>query len=89
MLFESVVKNNWNGNFSDFINFQGKKQVWHILSNSAKVAGFITCNYIYIWQRSNSSLVDNKNSSVYFSGFADFFNPDICPFLLTNACLPS
>ena len=48
MLFESVVKNNWNGNFSDFINFQGKKQVWHILSNSAKVAGFITCNYIYM-----------------------------------------
>ena len=46
MLFESVVKNNCNGNFSDFINFQEKKQVWHNLSNFAKVAGFIPCNYI-------------------------------------------
>ena len=42
----SVAKNNWNGNFSDFIDLQGKKQVWQILSNFTKVAGFIPCNYI-------------------------------------------
>ena len=40
----SVAKNNWNGNFSDFIDLQGKKQVWQILSNFTKVAGCIPCN---------------------------------------------
>ena len=35
---------NWNGNFSDFIDLQGKNQVWQILSNFTKVC------WLYILQ---------------------------------------
>ena len=33
-------------NFSNFIDLQEKKQVWQILPNLTKVAGFIPCNYM-------------------------------------------
>lgn len=42
----SVVKNNWDGDFSNFIDLYEKKQVWQILSNFTKVPDFIPCNYI-------------------------------------------
>ena len=38
----SIVKNNWNRNFSDFIDLQVKRQVWLILPNCTKVAEYIT-----------------------------------------------
>ena len=40
------VTKNWNRNFPDFIDLQGKKQVWQILPNFTEVAGFIPCNHI-------------------------------------------
>ena len=42
----SVVKNNWNWNFPDFIELQEKKTGFADLPNLTKAAGFITCNYI-------------------------------------------
>ena len=50
-----ITKNIWDGNFSDFIDLQEKKQVWQILFNFINVAGFKDFNYTYSWQRSSSS----------------------------------
>ena len=42
----SVVKNSWNGHFSDFINLQEKNQVLQNVSNISKFAGFLPCNFM-------------------------------------------
>ena len=42
----SVIKNNWYGNFPDFLDLQEKKPGLADLSYFTNVAGFITCNYI-------------------------------------------
>ena len=42
----SIVKNSWNGHFSDFINLQGKNQVLQIVSNISKFAGFLPYNFM-------------------------------------------
>ena len=85
----SVVKNNWNRNFYDFIDLQEKWQVWQILSNLTKVTAFIPA-IIYSWQLSTKkSLVDNKDSSVHLSDFTHFFYADktFFPFPSTNVYL--
>ena len=63
----SVVKNNWNRNFSQTLNKKlRQKQVWQILSNFTKVAGFIPCN-IYSWQLSIRNQQSMTNIYPYIS----------------------
>ena len=86
--FLSVVKNNWNRNFFDFLDLMKKKTIWQNLSNFTKVLGLIPYSYVQLATFKYQSLVDNKNSYAYLRNFTYFFCTDVF-FHFLRQCLGS